>query len=203
MKIAKKSIRYKTPPVPAHLAAFFGNKDFSTHSEFCREIIDELNDSDCDEEDEEYEVESEENNIQVRLAKTFPEGILFRELFFLDYMGAGMGGCGIASIYLLQARHSGVGLIVFLDPESDPSIIVSFKTLASIRPSLAMVSAILLAEEMPQRIVANEALTTFENKIRSLRRDQLKAIWKKTAQKAGLNVDESLNWFDEIYEGQR
>lgn len=202
MKLAT-FIRYKTPPSHAHLTAFFGNKDFSTHSEFCREIIDELNDLDPDEKDEEHEVKSEENDFQVRLAKAFPLGILFRELFFLDYMGAGMGGCGIASIYLLQARHSGVGLIVFLDPESDPSIIVSFKTLASVRPSLAMVSAILLADEMPQLIVANEALTTFENKIRSLRRDQLKAIWKKTAQKAELNVDGCLNLFDEIYEEQR
>jgi len=140
-----------SPPLAKHLAVFQLEKESDNPFDLGCLLGFKETLADCDDPCE-----------KMALKKHFPKGLRSRLLLDLEFLGAGMGGCGGIEIGVLYVPHSGTELLCWFDLENSEG-----KVLASLvydrSPWFGPELVRLALKSLGDAVVCNSALSTVEN----------------------------------------
>ncbi len=132
------------------------------------------------------------------LRKRHPLGLKSRSVLRLEFMNAGMGGCGTMDIGIIFCPTSCLEVFSWLDLENGVAEIIA--TITGSKKPWVSADLCALALKNVGCHVSNEALSRIENLIPVyVSRQLLRDLWQAGAVREGYDVDLSLSLFDRYY----
>jgi len=176
------------PATPKHLAAFGLTKKQDDWAVPLARLVDF----------KETVRECETPREKAALMKRFPHGLKSRSLLRLEFLGAGMGGCGAMDVCVLWNPSSGVELLCWLDLENSGGDVLASLVSKDLWLSAELIR--LALKSLGPMAVANSALTAVENRIpRHFSRENFHRIWLELAREASVDTDQSIALLNECY----